>query len=95
MKKYIKLVNNERKNIVLCSAKACSANSIDICEVVTYDIGSCINDSYDHCGKDFEGCFQYSEDICATLDYKACYNGSDDYCSIDYAACSNYGYDKT
>lgn len=77
MKKIIKLINNERINIKVRSAKAtydppCDSTSDDYCSEV--DNAICTIGSYDLCVKDYAGCTNHSTDYCATVyDYNACH----------------------
>jgi len=71
-KKYIKLINSERKNTSIGAEKACvSPYNVDICG------------EYD--GPD---CTAYSYDCCTKRDYGACTNHGYDWCSTDYSGCN-------
>ena len=78
IKKFIKLINNERTKSGFVSAKACDQSSDDIC--VFDDYAACVVNSFDLCNKDHAGCFNNSEDICgAYRDTYACGNYSTDH----------------
>lgn len=78
MKRLIKLINNERNNIMVTSPKAsneCSGDStaVDYCSLI--DNKHCSTYAFDQCRKD----------------YGKCSEGADDYCGIDYDSCSGAG----
>lgn len=68
VKKFIKLINNERSNRRTISeiAVGCTGGSVDICTVEDY--ATCIMNSYDVCGKDYIGCTNNSYDFCEYYD---------------------------
>ena len=71
MKKIIKLINNERINRNVSSAKAtleCDATSTDVCAMVNYDNAHCTVGSYDLCVKDYAACSNHSIDYCPGRD---------------------------
>lgn len=80
-KRFIKLINNEKANHKISSAKACDASTIsDICGI---DHAVCVVHSKDVCYKeDWSGCSNGIDDIC-DIDYQGCYENNDDYCNID------------
>ena len=70
MKRVIKLINSERLNAKIVSAKACETGSYDSC---TYnDDADCKTFSYDRCGKDHALCYNYGYDYCSYIDDTAC-----------------------
>ncbi len=73
VKRLIKLINDERKDGRLVSAKAqnCTGHSTDTCNLYV-DNATCTINSYDVCGKDYAGCYNYSYDYCAYIDNTAC-----------------------
>lgn len=81
MKKFIKLINNERNNPSILAKKAlgCDSTSTDFC-TSGVDLGGCIQHSYDYCNKDHAGCHNQSYDYCTYRDEDAC------------GASSNYDY---
>lgn len=72
MKRYIKIINNERIKVKIISQKACDISSIDVC--TSLDYGNCTINSYDYCGKDYSTCTQYSDDICPKVDLASYYD---------------------
>ena len=78
VKKYIKLINNERVNAKLMSEKACSSDTtFNDCSV--WDKAECAVNSYDVCQKDLAACYNKGYDYCNTqYDTDACI-GSYDY----------------
>ena len=80
MKKFIKLINNERNNHSIHSQKA---------DVV------CTGSSHDYCGEfDQAACTAYALDKCARYDLAACVEGAHDYCesyTYDTKACFGVG----
>lgn len=77
--KLIKLINNERNDRRVVSAKAlnCTGQSTDTC-TTGKDYATCTVNSYDVCGKDYAGCYNYSYDYCEYEDNFACGNQSHD-----------------
>ena len=80
MKKFIKLVNNERINSKIQSQKATAYCSVG---------------AEDHCGEfDQAACTAYALDKCAKYDLAACVEGAHDYCetyNYDTKACFGVG----
>ena len=76
MKKFVRLINNERKNntVLSKSAKGCVSGALDYCP----------ND-------DYAACSLYALDSCTKKDYAACSEGADDTCRIDTDACIGPG----
>lgn len=76
-KRIIKLINNERVNYKLMSAKACTEDvSTNDCSV--FDNAQCAVNSYDVCNKDLAGCYNHGYDYCSTpYDTDACINSHD------------------
>ena len=73
-KKLISLINNERTNVAINSAKAS-----DVCTVGATDFSytdenyaHCTTYAYDVCGKDYAACSKKAEDICYNIDTTAC-----------------------
>lgn len=64
--KFIKLINNERKNPQIASKQAqiryCDMTSVDECRYI--DMYHCQIASVDLCNKDFSPCIQETVDIC-------------------------------
>lgn len=79
MKKFIKLINNERFDLKVISKKA----NAD-CEPMATDI--CWNE-------DLAGCATHAYDKCKNYDLAACILGADDYCEgyYDTKACVGAG----
>ena len=77
MKKMIKLINSERTNAKVDSAKACVSTSYDVCTII--DVTSCTQYSYDRCGKDYKSCYNESYDYCVNIDNDACSGTIEDY----------------
>ncbi len=77
--KLVKLINNERndRRIIPMKADVCTGQSTDICKLYE-DNAICTVNSYDVCGKDYAGCYNYSYDYCAYIDNAACGNQSHD-----------------
>lgn len=86
-KKIIKLINNERTNKKIISAKGCDTTSFDECATQNYDNAHCTIYSYDQCVKgDYAACTNSSIDYCS-YDHAGCYqNQSQDTCEIDWNA---------
>jgi hypothetical protein len=75
MKKFIKLINNERsqKKItaqLAVSVGACDGTSFDKCTET--DAAHCYSYSYDMCGKDLATCFSEQYDFCSNEDNSLC-----------------------
>ena len=71
--KFLKLINNERKDTKIVSRKACDSIAIDICVYV--DKGNCTGfNTYDRCNKDIgKSCSDGARDVCEDYkDYDAC-----------------------
>ena len=81
MKKVIKLINNERMNRRVVSAKAatrCDTSSVDFCAEVNYDNAHCTVGAYDLCVKDYAACSNYATDYCAPeRDSSACFGANE------------------
>ena len=79
--KVLKLINNERINKKLVSAKACGdETAVDYCGNTEKDYADCSVYAYDECMKDYAGCTEGVTDICY-LDYAACFGaGEEDVC---------------
>ena len=90
MKKSItlKLINNEKKDARILSAKSCTIDNA-VCTGGATDI--CIN-------VDYAGCYSYiivGYDYCKYVDGAACmYYGAYDSCDYDHLACYNGAYDS-
>ena len=78
VKKLVKLINNERNDRRIASAKGCTGLSTDTC-TRNDDYAECTVNSYDVCGKDYAGCFDNSYDFCSYKDTDACGNFGHDY----------------
>ena len=80
MKKSItlKLINNEKRNVRILSAKACIT-----------DNAACSNGATDICQSlDYAGCYGiYTYDYCKYVDVASCSNGAFDRCEYDYVGC--------
>jgi hypothetical protein len=80
-KKLISLINNERTNIVIHSAKAtvdCTAGANDIC-YTNQDHAHCTTYAYDYCGKDYAACYDGADDVCYNTDTTVCFGpGAED-----------------
>lgn len=78
VKKLIKLINSERvdRGVVSRKADECIGLSSDFCRLE--DHATCTVNSYDVCGKDYAGCYNYSYDYCENVDNFACGNQSYD-----------------
>ena len=75
-KRVIKLINNERMDCKIASAKACSGAAIDICRIESYDFAECSVSATDVCVKDYAGCTSNAFDYCGGsngYDYHMCY----------------------
>ena len=73
-KKLISLINNERTNIAIHSAKAsgnCTVGATDICSYEDY--AHCTTYAYDYCGKDYTACHNREDDICYNIDTTVCF----------------------
>ena len=73
-KKLISLINNERTNIAINSAKAqdhCTVGATDI-----YYSGEnhahCTTYAFDSCGKDYAACYDGADDVCYNTDTTVC-----------------------
>ena len=75
--KILKLINNERINKKLISAKTCNdSTATDECSSLDY--ADCTLHAIDRCSKEDHGaCSLYSLDICS-LDTDACSGGMED-----------------
>ena len=67
-KMILKLINNERINRKIDSAKACDISSQDVCALENYDFAQCTVSSYDLCVKDLAGCTNNTVDYCGGSD---------------------------
>lgn len=77
MKKFIRLINNERTNLKITSQKAevvCESGATDICNYI-----------------DQSACAAYAYDKCASFDLAACIQGAHDYCESNYDTKACYG----
>ena len=75
-KKVIKLINDERIDRRIASAKACVAPAIDICGKENYDFADCSVSATDVCVKDYAACTSNAFDYCGGADgkdYHMCY----------------------
>ncbi len=71
MQRILKLINNEKKNILVKGAKGCDSTSVDYCKVADY--GECTLYSYDTCGTDYSSCSAGALDGCISYtDYQGC-----------------------
>ena len=73
-KKLISLINNERTNIAIHSAKAsddCSPGATDVC-YTNEDHAHCTTYAYDVCGKDYAACYAGADDVCSNTDTTVC-----------------------
>lgn len=73
-KKLISLINNERTNIAINSAKAsddCTVGATDFCST-NEDYAHCTTYAYDYCGKDYAACYDGVDDICYNIDTTFC-----------------------
>lgn len=72
MQRILKLINNEKKSIIVKGAKGCDSTSVDYCKKADY--GSCTVYSYDNCGTDYSSCSSGAIDQCPSYtDYSACH----------------------
>ena len=80
-KRTIKLINNERQNTKITSAKGavCYAGGKDVCTWIDND--ACYNYALDNCGKDYTSCYNGADDVCTNVDNDTpCYGaGAEDY----------------
>ena len=77
MKQVLTLINNEKKNLVITTAKGCSTD-------YTGENTPCSIADYAICTS--------GTDWCETYDYAACGNGQSDYCrQIDNSGCYTEG----
>jgi len=68
-KKVIKLINNERINRMITTAKGCALNTADTCKIYAYDMcpkdySPCAGMAQDQCGNDYGYCVILSQDTC-------------------------------
>ena len=73
-KKLITLINNERTNIAINSAKAqdlCTVGAEDTC-YTNVDHAHCTTYAYDYCGKDYAACYDGADDVCYNTDTTVC-----------------------
>lgn len=77
VKKFVKLINNERNDRRIASAKGCTGLNTDRC-TSGEDYAECTVNSYDVCTKDYAACYNYSYDFCENLDTTVCGNESHD-----------------
>ena len=80
-KKLISLINNERTNIAINSAKAsglCTEGAYDH-SYTDENHALCTTYAYDVCGKDYAACFDGADDVCYNIDTTVCYGpGAED-----------------
>ena len=80
-KKLISLINNERTNIAINSAKAqdlCTVGAEDTC-YTNENHAHCTTYAYDVCGKDYAACYAGADDVCYNTDTTVCFNpGAED-----------------
>ena len=80
-KKLISLINNERTNIAIHSAKAssyCTDGAKDIC-YTDENHAHCTTYAYDYCVKDYAACYDGADDVCYNIDTTVCYGpGAED-----------------
>ena len=80
-KKLISLINNERTNIAINSAKAqdhCTVGAEDTC-YTNENHAHCTTYAYDYCGKDYAACYDGADDVCYNIDTTVCYGpGAED-----------------
>ena len=82
MSKILKLINNERKNLIVKTKLAYD------------DLGCTYIDNVDCSTKDYERC-EYAIDICGPIDREACTGGSVDICTEDdRSGCEEKHYDS-
>ena len=70
-KRYVKLINNERIDAKITSAKACTVGAKDHCTVANYDLAQCTTYAVDTCGKDHSACYDGAHDVCYNIDNNA------------------------
>ena len=73
-KKLISLINNERTNIAIHSAKAsdsCTDGATDI-YYSDENHAHCTTYAYDVCGKDYAACYAGADDVCSYTDTTVC-----------------------
>ena len=73
-KKLISLINNERTNVAINSAKAsdvCTVGATDFCST-NEDYAHCTTYAYDYCGKDYYACSNNMIDVCYNIDTSTC-----------------------
>ena len=72
--KIIKLINNERIDQKIISAKACEYPyaASDYCVSNAYDYAHCTTYAQDLCGKDYAACYDGADDICSNIDTTVC-----------------------
>ena len=81
MKKYISLINNERKNMIIKSIKASSLCTTGATDIYHDGVNAahCTTYAYDSCGKDYAACFDGADDVCINVDTTVCYGpGAED-----------------
>ena len=80
-KKLISLINNERKNIAINSAKAsygCTDGATDY-SYTGVNHAFCTTYAYDSCGKDYAACYDGADDVCYNIDTTVCFGpGAED-----------------
>ena len=80
-KKLISLINNERTNIAIHSAKAsgnCTVGAEDTC-YTDENHAQCTTYAYDVCGKDYAACYDGADDVCYYTDTTVCFGpGAED-----------------
>ena len=80
-KKLISLINNERTNIAINSAKAqdhCTVGATDI-YYSDENHAHCTTYAFDSCGKDYAACYDGADDVCYNIDTTVCYGpGAED-----------------
>ena len=86
MRKILKLINNEKKNLVVSISKGCSSE-LDHCNV---DDRAYCDDGADYCGNyDYFSCTGGAVDDCRNIDNSACHEKHFDLCSqLDNTYCA-------
>lgn len=80
MRKILRLINDEKKNLTISIAKGCQT-SYDLCD--TIDVAYCATGA-DYCGvEDYAACAGGSVDDCRNIDNSACLEKHFDQCTTN------------
>ena len=96
MNKLLQYINNERNDIKLKGAKACTEGADDTpCAISSNDVAACTQFATDYCPNvDYGACTAGARDACEYEDRAICVGvGSIDFCEkgIDYQGCYGVG----